>query len=57
MVNNLYKQKVSAVIAKAKERGAIKSYSQFCKTDDAKKTALSKDEISYYTSRNKGETK
>ena len=57
MVNSLYKEKVSSLIAKAKERGAIKSYSQFCKTSDTKKTALSKDEISYYTSKNKGETK
>ena len=57
MVNSLYKEKVSSLIAKAKERGAIKSYSQFCKTSDAKKTTLSKDEISYYTSKNKGETK
>lgn len=57
MVNNLYKEKVSALIAKAKERGSIKSYSQFCKTEEAKKTSLSKDEIIYYTSKNKGETK
>ena len=28
MVSNLYKEKVSAIIAKAKERGAIKSYSE-----------------------------
>ena len=33
MVSNLYKEKVSAIIAKAKERGAIKSYSEFCKTN------------------------
>lgn len=57
MVNNLYKTKVTALIAKAKQKGAIKSYSQFCETEEGKKTALSEDEIIYYTSRNKGETK
>lgn len=57
MVNSLYKEKVSALIAKAKERGAIKSYSQFCESSKGKATMLSKDEIIYYTSKNKGETK
>ena len=36
MVSNLYKEKVSAIIAKAKERGAIKSYSEFCKTGETR---------------------
>ena len=57
MVSNLYKEKVSAIIAKTKERGAIKSYSEFCKTNKGKEAALSKDEIIYYTSENKGETR
>ena len=48
MVSNLYKEKVSAIIAKAKERGAIKSYSEFCKTNKGKEAALSKDEIIVY---------
>ena len=57
MVNNLYKNKVKELISKAKKKGSVKTYSDFCKTDEAKKTALSKDEIIYYTSGNKGETK
>lgn len=57
MVNNLYKKKVTSLIARAKQRGAIKSYSQFCETNRGKETALSKDEIIYYTSKDKGETK
>lgn len=57
MVNNLYKQKVTSLIARAKQKGAIKSYSQFCETTRAKENALSKDEIIYYTSKDKGETK
>jgi len=57
MVNNLYKVKVSALIEKAKAKGLVKNYSQFCKTEEAKKTALSKEEVNYYTSVSKGETK
>lgn len=57
MVNNLYKSRVSALISKAKQKGLVKSYSQFCETKEGKETALSKDEINYYTSRSKGETK
>ena len=57
MVNNLYKEKVTSLIARAKQKGAIKSYSQFCETNRAKENALSKDEIIYYTSKDKGETK
>lgn len=40
MVSNLYKEKVSAIIAKAKERGAIKSYSEFCKTNKGKEATI-----------------
>ena len=57
MVNNLYKSKVKELISKAKKKGLVKTYSDFCKTDEAKKTALSKDEIMYYTSGNEGATK
>lgn len=58
MVNNLYKEKVSSIIAKAKEKGLIKTYSDFCKSNEGEKYALTKDEIVYYTSmRNKGATK
>lgn len=57
MVNNLYKAKVADLIAKSKERGLIRTYSDFCKTEEGKKSSLTKDEIIYYTSKNKGETK
>ena len=55
MVNNSYKAKVTDLISKAKEKGLVKSYSQFCQTKDAKQTSLSKDEVNYYTSQNKEE--
>ena len=57
MVNNLYKSKVSSIVEKAKKKGLIKTYSEFCKTEEGKKTELSKDEIVYYTSMNEGEAK
>ncbi len=58
MVNNLYKSKVTSLIEKAKRKGLVKSYSDFCKTEEGKKTKLSEDEIVYYTSKNnKGDAK
>ncbi len=57
MVNNLYKTKVTALIEKAKKKNAIKTYSEFCNTKEGRDSALSRDEIIYYTSKSKGETK
>lgn len=57
MVDNLYKSKVSKLIERAQKKGAIKKYSDFCKTEEGKKMALSEDETIYYTSVKKGETK
>lgn len=57
MVSNLYKEKVSSVVAEAKKRGLIKSYSDWCETKEAKDYALTKDETAYYISRKKGESK
>lgn len=57
MINKLYKTKVSELIKKAKEKEAIKEYSKFCDTKKGKETALSEEEIIYYTSQIKGETK
>lgn len=57
MVNNLYNSKVADLIKKSKEKGLIKTYSEFCKTKKGEESELSKDEIIYYTSMNKGETK
>ena len=42
MVDNLYKSKVSKLIERAYKKGAVKKYSDFCKTEDSKKMALSK---------------
>lgn len=57
MVNNLYKTNVTKLINEAKKKGLVKSYSQFCKTKEGKEASLSKDEIMYYTSQNKGATR
>lgn len=57
MVNNLYKSKVSKLIERAQKKGLVKKYSDFSETDEGKQMALSEDEIMYYTSEEKGETK
>ena len=57
MVNNLYKSKAKDIIAKAKKKGLVKNYSQLCETREGQENALTKDEIIYYTSKNKGATK
>lgn len=57
MVKKTYKTKVSNLIKKSKEKGIIKTYSQFCDTDEGKKDKLAEDEVNYYTSKSKGETK
>ncbi len=57
MVNNLYKSKVTDLIAKAKKKGLVKKYSDFSETNEGKETALTEDEIIYYTSRNEGATR
>ena len=50
MVSKSYKKRASDLVKKAKEKGLIKTYDEFCKTDIAKKTKLSEDEAKYYTS-------
>ena len=57
MVKNLCKSNVTKLIEEATKRGLVKSYSEFCKTKEGKDTALTKDEIIYYTSKEKGEDK
>lgn len=57
MKNNFDKTRIAELINKTKTKGKIKTYSEFCETKQANKTALSEEEIIYYTSRNKGENK
>lgn len=49
MINDSYKSKVKNLVAKAKEKGAIKTYKQFCETEFAQINRLSEDEVKYYT--------
>ena len=57
MVNNSYKTKVQGLIAKAKQKGKIVKYADYCKTNEAKTHALNKEEVNYYISNNKEDTK
>ena len=45
------------MIAKAKKKGLVKTYAQFCETKSSKEYALTKEEAHYYISKNKGEIK
>ena len=54
MVSENYKKRVQSLVETAKKKGRVKSYDEFCKTDLAQKTKLTKKEIDYYTSKKKG---
>ncbi len=57
MVSEVSKRRAHDLVKLAKEKGKITKYSDFCKTKLAKDTALSKKEITYYTSKDKGAIK
>ncbi len=50
---DLYKEKVSKLISKAKEKGLIKKYEEYSETEDMKESALIDEEVEYYNSKNK----
>ena len=43
-----YKGRVQQLIEKSKQKGLIKTYSEFLETEEAKKYALVQEEIEYY---------
>lgn len=51
MVNDSYRNKAKLIVSKAKEKGLVKNYSEFCKTSTSKKNTLSSKEVSNYTSK------
>ena len=57
MVNDSYRNRAKSIVSKAKEKGLVKTYADFCKTDVAKKSAVSSEDVSYYTSEKKGEAR
>ena len=52
MKEEFYKNKVEKLIKQANEKKLIQSYSEFCDTEDAKDTALLKEEAEYYIKQN-----
>ncbi len=50
MVNNSYKSKAKDLVLKAKNKGLITKYSEFCRTKLGKSSSLTQEEIKYYTS-------
>lgn len=51
MVGSDYKKRASELVKRAKEKGLVRKYSDFCKTKEAKEYALSEEEVIYYTSK------
>ena len=45
------KFKFEELIEESKERGLIKTYSEFLETEEAKEHALKEEEVNYYTSK------
>lgn len=54
MVNVDYKKRAAELVKKARQKGLITKYSDFCKTKESKEYALSKQDVIYYTSKVKG---
>ncbi len=52
MDNKIYKEKVRSIVKEAKERGKIKTYSEFLETKEANLYLLSEEESIYYISQN-----
>lgn len=50
MTNRNYKEKVKKLIDEAKEKGLIKTYSEFLETEEANMYTLSEEESTYYIS-------
>lgn len=57
MSDKIDKSKISELTLKAKKKGLIKEYSEFCKSKEGKQSKLSDEEVIYYTSKNKKESK
>lgn len=57
MINSDYRKKASELVKMAQKKGLIKKYSNFCNTKEATEYALSKEEVVYYTSKQKERNK
>lgn len=54
MISVDYKKRVAEIIKQAQQKGLVKKYSDFCKTEKSKDYAMSKEEVIYYTSKKEG---
>ena len=57
MVKEVYKKRANYLVKIAKEKGKVIKYKDFCKTKEAKETALTKEEITHYISKKEEEKK
>lgn len=51
MFDEKLKRKAVYLLKKTIEKGLVKTYDEFCETEDAKEYALSEQDVDYYTSR------
>lgn len=49
MASDIYKKKIKEIINIAKDKGLVKTYSEFCETEDSKNFCVSEEEAIYYT--------
>lgn len=54
MVDVDYKRRATELVKKARQKGLITKYSDFCKSKESKDYAVSKQDVVYYTSKVKG---
>lgn len=51
MIDDKLKKKALDLVKKAEEKGLVKTYDEFCETEEADEYDLSEEEVIYYTSR------
>lgn len=52
MASDIYKKKIKEIINIAKDKNLVKTYSEFCETEDSNTFYVSEEETVYYTSLN-----
>lgn len=54
MIDEKLKERASNLVERAKKKGLIRTYDEFCETKEAEESALSEEDIIYYTSKYEG---
>ena len=57
MVSKEYRKKAHDLVKRSKEKGLITKYKDWCKTKEAQEYSMKEEEVAYYISKKKEETK